>query len=115
MSTIPDRSSATQPRTAVAPLLDLLRTVLHQRGEITLRLDDRHPETGWICPADNLIGLADVQDDREYLITLVHVLHQLMHGGAPMTEATSWFVHDAAARTLAKMGVRATLAEAGGL
>ena len=94
----------------LSPLLDLLRTLLVQYGEVTLRhvpAGHEHGSTGYVAPHERVVGVPTGLDDRDLLAGLVRALYGLAVGDLDprLGESACWFAADAAARTLAAMGV----------
>jgi len=101
--------------TPCEPLLNLLRTTLAERGELTLRLlpaDHEHAAPGYIDPNGPngpVIGFYDNPDNVAFLTDLVLSLNQLSVADVdPRLEVAALeFALDSSRRTLAKLGVTA--------
>ena len=96
-------------RTAVSPLLDLLRSVVAQYGEVTFRAlpaDHEHSETGHLLPHRHEIGLPNDPDDGRFLTTLVLGLYDLSLADLDprLQQTADRFAEDATRATLAAMG-----------
>lgn len=101
--------TTTSTCTAVSPLLDLLRSVVAQYGELTLRAipaDHEHSETGYLKPYKREIGLPNDADDGRFLTTLVLSLYDLSLADLDprLTASADRFAEDATRRLLAAMG-----------
>ena len=94
--------------TAPTPLVALLRSLLHQYGELTLRpAGGEHATTGYVMPHERTIGMPVDLDDRELLKRLVAGLHTLAVADVDprLADSAAWFAEAAIAHTLAAMGV----------
>ncbi len=103
-------SAPTRTQAAVGPLLDLLRTTLAERGEVTFRLlAPEEVDGSWnpvVEPRALTVGLPDDQDDVRYLTTIVYGLFMLgvVDCDLAVSESSYEFCQDATRRTLAAMG-----------
>ena len=100
---------ATRRRTTpCTPLLDLIRSVARQYGELTFRAlpaDHEHSETGYVAPHRHEIGLPNDPDGGRFLTTLVLSLYDLSLADADprLQQSAGLFAEDATRRTLAAM------------
>lgn len=104
-------SASTVPaqRATYTPLIALIRSLLDQYGEITLRAvpaGHEHAATGYVLPHEWLVGIPDGLDDHQVLERLVGALYSLAVADMDprLEESAARFVDDATRRTLAAMG-----------
>lgn len=101
-SILPDTGPIPVQRTSCAPLLDLLRALLRQYGEVTFRA----APSGYVASHERAIGIPDDLDDRALLSGLVIALHDLAVADMEpqLVESAGRFALDAARDTLAALG-----------
>jgi hypothetical protein len=104
---MPSLSTTAQP--PIAPLIDLLRTVAAQYGEVVIRVlppGHLHASTGYASPAEHTVYLPAGREADDAAL-LVYALYELAVADTDprVEESASTFVAHAAGRTLAAMGV----------
>jgi hypothetical protein len=106
---MPHPAAPTKPAPPIAPLIDLLRTVAAQYGEVVIRVlpaGHLHASTGYASPAEHTVYLPAGREADDAAL-LVYALYELSVADTdPRVEGSaSTFVTHAASRTLAAMGV----------